>query len=323
MERLISSGYVKGTAELKGEDRIAFWRDIICDEFVRLDFDSAARELFSGELRGGVGFPEVSFAEVVSNQQVVKRSKSKIAAAPEEAFLISFQLESEGVVRQNGREALLTPGSFALYDSTQPYTLTFDKSFHQLVVQMPREVLSRHLFQPEKYTAIAINGRSGLGAVVTQFLLSLVREVQQIQQHPEGISDNLVNLIAMALSSTVMLDSGVQSNAAREALKRRVLHYVESNLGDPALTNDRIAQAQGISVRYLHKLFQSEAVSLHHLIRNKRLERARALLGNPEYVGHSIERIAYSMGFASAAHFSRAFRQTFGCSPSAYRANHC
>ena len=319
MDRIITSGYVKSTEDFKNLEKIDFWRDVICEEFVHLDFDSNARENFRGELRGGVGFPDLSFAEVVANEQEVTRSRSKIAAAGEEMFLISFQLESEGIVKQSGRHARLVPGSFALYDSTQPYSLSFAKDFHQLVLHMPRSVLKRYLVEPEKFTAIAIDGGEGLGAVVTDFLFSLVREVQTIKHHPEGLTDNLVNLIAMALSSSVMLDTGLQSITSKEALKRRVLNYIENNLCDPGLTNEQIANAQGVSARYLHKLFQEEEVSVHHQIRNKRLEHAKELLGDPHFADQSIERICFSVGYVNAAHFSRSFKQHFGVSPSEMR----
>lgn len=320
MNRLITSGYVKSTDPLQGLDKIGYWRDVICEEFVHLDFDSDAREQFQGELRGGVGFPDVSFAEVVSNEQVVTRSRSRIAAAAQEMFLISFQLESQGLVQQSGRQAVLAPGSFALYDSTKPYSLRFNKNFHQLVLHMPRAVLKRYLVEPEKYTAIAIKGDEGLGAVVSEFLFSLVREVQNVQQHPEGLTDNLVNLIAMALSSSVMLDAGLQSNAARQALKRRVLRYIESNLCDPGLNNEQVAKAQGVSPRYLSKLFQDEALSLHNQISTRRMERAMELLSDADLASQSIERIGFSVGYVNAAHFSRAFKKHFGITPSELRA---
>ena len=58
---------------------------------------------------------------------------------------------------------------------------------------------------------------------------------------------------------------------------------------------------------------------MHTLILNKRLERAHQLLADPAYVGHSIETVAYSIGFTSAAHFSQAFKKLYGVNPSDVR----
>ena len=220
---------------------------------------------------------------------------------------------------QNGREALLTPGSFALYDSTQPYTLTFNERFHQLIVQMPKEVLSRHLMNPEQYTAIPISGQTGLGAVLRNFIFSLAKELRNVQQAPVELSENLVNMIAMAFSSSLMLDQIGNNSIVRDSLKRRILHYIENNLCNSGLSNQQVAEAQNISTRYLHKLFQGETETIHSLILNKRLEKSAMLLKDAAYAGHSIERVAYSVGFSSPAHFSRAFKKHFGQSPSECR----
>ncbi len=315
---LLEGRYRKETTDLDDRDRTGYWRDVICDEFVRLDCSKLADD-FKGELRGGANVGELQFAEVLADAQFVERSKRQIAKFAESDFLISFQLEERGLVRQNGREALLTPGSFALYDSTQPYSLTFEQRFHQLVVQMPKEVLSRHLMNPEQYTAVSISGKSGLGAVLTDFIFSLARELHHVRAAPDELSENLVDMIAMAFSSSVMLNQVGNHSIVRESLKRRIRQYIDNNLCNPDLSNQNIASAQNISVRYLHKLFDDEEETVHALILTKRLERTRHLLNDPAYAGHSIERIAYSTGFVSAAHFSRAFKKRYGVCPSDVR----
>ncbi len=318
MNYLINEGYSKNTSDIAPREGFDYWKDLICDEFVCLDCEQTGGEFFRGELRGGVSIADLRFAEVISDPQNVIRSPRQIAKSTEEDFLISFQVSQQGIVRQNGREALLTPGSFAMYDSTQPYTLTFHERFHQLVVQMPKTVLSRHLMNPEQYTAISISSDSGLGAVLNNFLFSLVAELHNLKQAPQELSENLVTMIAMAFSSSVMLDQ-IGDSAIKESLRRRVRHYIDNNLCNPELNNQHIADAQGISIRYLHKLFQDQDETIHTLVMNKRLARARSLLLDNGYRGHSIEKIAYSVGFSSPGHFSRAFKKYYGENPSDIR----
>lgn len=316
---LISDGYQKKTSTEREGERFDYWHDIICDEFVQLDCEKYVDGEFAGELRGGVGVGSLRFSEVWSDPQIVRRSKQQIAKSTTEDFLISFQLEQQGLVRQGGREALLTPGSFTLYDATQPYSLTFQERFHQFIVQMPKAVLSRHLMHPEQYTAITISGKSGLGAVLTNFIFSLVKELHNVKQAPDELSENLVNMIALAFSSSVMLEEIGDNSIVLESLKRRVRQYIDNNLCNPELSNTHIAQAQGISIRYLHKLFQNEEETIHNLILHKRLEKAYQLLNDEAYAGHSIELVAYSIGFSSAAHFSRTFKKFYGVCPSEVR----
>lgn len=317
MPRLIPEGYHKTTAEKPARERFDYWRDLICDEFVKLDCEDVAQQKnFVGEIRGGVGVADLRFSEVISDPQLVRRSKRQIARSTEEEFLISFQLEQQGVVRQDGREALLNPGYFALYDSTRPYTLSFNKPFHQFIVQIPRQVLAQHLMDPESYTAIPVCGTSGLGAILSNFIFSLAQELKHVQPVCDELSENLVNMIAMAFTSTLMLEQVGSQSIVRATVKKRVRQYIDNNLCNPELSNAEIANAQGISTRYLHKLFEEEEQSIHRLILEKRMHKARDLLCDAAYSGYSIEKIAYSLGFSSPAHFSRIFKKQFGVSPS-------
>lgn len=323
MAFFISDGYRK-QAKDSGEEKRNFdyWNDIICDQFVKLDCESELthdNDQFNAELRGGGALSSLRFAEVMADPHRVNRSKQQISRATEEDFLISFQLAQQGIVRQNGREAILTPGTFAMYDSTQPYTLSFKENFHQLIVQMPKNVLSQHLMNPEQYTAIQMSGREGLGAVLTNFILSLAKELGHINQTSDELSDNLINMIAMAFSSSVMLEQVGKNSVVKESIKQRVLRYIEMNMCNPEINNQLIADSQGISVRYLNKLFEEQSDSVHVLLLEKRLQRSFNLLQDPAYQGHSIEMIAFNVGFSSAAHFSRCFKKRFGQSPSQFR----
>ena len=267
---LLSGGYLKRTADLEEGDRPDYWRDLICEEYVKLDCRNLSKDL-QGELHGGGVIGDIHLSEVLADRHFVERSKRQIAKCSEADFLISFQLEDCGLVRQSGREALLTPGSFALYDSTQPYSLTFNERFHQLVVQMPKDVLARHLMNPERYTAIPISGTSGLGAVLSGFMFSLARELHHMGTAPEELSENLVDMIAIAFSSSVILSEVGDHSIVRDYRKRRIRQYIENNLANPDLSNQDIADSQRISVRYLHKLFDDEEKTVHALVLDKRL----------------------------------------------------
>jgi AraC-like DNA-binding protein len=54
-------------------------------------------------------------------------------------------------------------------------------------------------------------------------------------------------------------------------------------------------------------------------IRSERLERCRNDLTDPAYADLSISAIASRWGLPSAPHFSRLFRDAYGCSPREFR----
>lgn len=317
---VIKKGYEKGVDGHEIGSRFDYWREVVCDEFVQLACEPQPGQDvrdFDASLRGGIGLSNVSFSEVISKPQIVSRTTKQIGSASEDDFLISFQMQNECTVHQYGREAFLTAGSFALYDSTAPYSLSFPKEFHQFVIQIPREVLARHLIEPEKYAAISMNATNGMGLVLKDFIFSLAGELSSSEVKPsEVLSENLVSLIALSFSSSVVQSGLTESDCVKDALTRRIKQFVDNNLFDPNLNNACVAESQGISIRYLHKLFQDKDESIHEMILGKRMAAARELLMSDNDSKPTIESVAYHVGFSGASHFSRAFKTYYGVSPS-------
>lgn len=95
-----------------------------------------------------------------------------------------------------------------------------------------------------------------------------------------------------------------------------VLERMERTLEEP-LGRQALAAAGGVSVRQLERLFRAHlgrTMGEHYLA--LRLDRARALLRQTSL---PVLEVALASGFASAAHFSRAYRARFGLPPRAER----
>ncbi len=80
-----------------------------------------------------------------------------------------------------------------------------------------------------------------------------------------------------------------------------------------------VAAGVGLSPRYINDLFRDEGTSLMRHVWRRRLENCRKDLANPAHAGQRLTEIAFHWGFNDLSHFSRAFRQRFGCSPREYR----
>ena len=62
---------------------------------------------------------------------------------------------------------------------------------------------------------------------------------------------------------------------------RGVQAWLDAHLADPSLTPGRIAGANFISVRSLHRLFEAEGVTVSAWVRDRRLEACRRDLTDP------------------------------------------
>lgn len=292
-------------------ERFDFWRELISSTFVPLTAEPVGGRTFTGALthaRAG----ELSMTFVRSSGQHVRRTRTLINAATDEYLLASLQLQGRGVVTQDGREAILTAGSMACYDSTRPYLLHFDTDFQQLVVQVPRSALTAQVPQRLSQTGVATPlGRDSPAAPIFDFLLALARQAERGLPIDAGLIGSAVGLLGTALRL------GAQGGSPTEDLVlARITAFLRRHLGDPDLDVTAIAQACRISRRTLFRLLAPHGGVAAYLTA-LRIERARqVLISHPH---RTVAAIAAECGFAGEAQFHRTFKRLTGTTPHAFR----
>ncbi|RRJ94233.1 AraC family transcriptional regulator [Opitutaceae bacterium TAV4] len=88
--------------------------------------------------------------------------------------------------------------------------------------------------------------------------------------------------------------------------------YLHNNYADPALTREKVATAMGVHPNYLSAVAAKESDGFYRTLEAIRMERAKHLLSQGKW---SIKEIATQCGYASAVHFSHAFRRVAGIAP--------
>jgi AraC-like DNA-binding protein len=314
MSRLLS------TADVADRDRLAYWTDMVCDAYVQLDCDPGAG---ASSIDGEIAVDRLATLElsrVTSTAQRVRRTPARIASASEDYFLVSIQLQGRGRVSQDGRDALLEPGDFALYDSTRPYTLEFDGSFQQYVLMLPGPTLRTALRRTEALTATTVTGQRGAGHLMIGMIRTLAADIDTLApESAAAVADSVTQILVAGLAALPAARS--QAPPQHRAFTReQVRALVRERLRDPGLTVGAIARRLRLSPSTLHRAWDGEPCSLSDWIWTQRLDAARCDLCDPALATRSVSAIAFSWGFNDAAHFSRAFRARFGCAPSDLRA---
>ncbi len=302
---------------VKPADRLAFWRDTISDVFVALDCTSPDPARIEGLLRCRE-VDDIRLAAVRSNSQhVTRRSQSR--RSQHDFFLASFQLEGQCIIRQHGRSAALNPGRFAIYDSSQPYELEMDGPFESITVRLPRDLVGAQMACPERMTAIALGDGAPLSRAAFHYIVSMWQQLDRVASNLHGrISRTATDLICDALAEAQGTAPMAETSHVL-AMRQRLLVYIAANARDSDLNPGSIAAANGISLRYLNKLFAGADQSVSVLVWSQRLELARRDLGDCAQRGKSITQIAFDAGFNDLSHFSRIFRTRYGVSPRDYR----
>jgi AraC-like DNA-binding protein len=129
---------------------------------------------------------------------------------------------------------------------------------------------------------------------------------------------HLIDLLAMVIESDDRVLQG-HSSSVRNGHLHRCEQFIRTRLDDMRLTPQMVADGCGISLRYLHQVFEGEGITVCAYIRSQRLSMSDAMLRDPG-CRKSISEIAYQWGFGDQAQFSRNYRSRFGCTPSETRA---
>ncbi len=310
------------TESLPERDRYPYWKEAVCDMFVGLECSRDAAGPFHGSaVRRSVACgadASVSFIEVQSIRQKAVRSPRQIRRDCDAWLMLLVQTAGPAVLHQDGKTAVLGSGDMVLFDSTRAYRFDFDEPFRQLVVKIPHDWLSARLPQSSLWIARPLASSSALGRILAAHVAAVSETIDAVPPAVRpALVERTVDLIALSFAAAQPAPGG---STARRALLARAMQIVETHLHDPALAPADVAAMLGISVGYLHRLFQAigSSVSLH--IREQRLARCREQLDSPLHAGEHITEIALRWGFNDLPHFSRAFRERYGLSPRDYRA---
>ena len=230
-------------------------------------------------------------------------------------LLLTFQKEGEVAVTQGSRERRVKPGDLFLVDLSRPFVIETD-TMATTSVYLPLAAVRQLVPHLDVLTAIPVSTTdSGPAAVLRAMVDELVANTSRLTEDAaDGIADAIPHLVASVLHS---LDEarGAVPNVLREAHKQRIRTFVREHLGDSTLDIERIAEGVRLSPRYIHTLFADEPTTLMKWLWSERLARCHNQLVDPALRERSIGEIAYGWGFNDLAHFSRAFRQRFGCAP--------
>lgn len=309
---------VWSTHSCRQDHRFSFWREVLCEAFVSLNPVFRQKESLK-DFRGEVALRPLALStqtQIASRAQLVTRRWEEISHDPVEFCFANFQLEGSCVVRQDGRETLVSPGDFSVVDTTRPYSLDFRDDWRVLSFRIPREQLVSRLVAPHRATARCVSGQDGLGLVAARFARLLEQTDAEVEgTAAEGLSAALNGILAVALGAT--LDAQEQDRLpVRLAFRQAVETYIADHLAEPRLGPDLLAARFKVSRRTLYGLFDEAPLQVSSLIRELRLQRSARELRTPGHPG--VLAIAMRSGFNDAAHFSRLFKKRFGLSPRDY-----
>jgi AraC-like DNA-binding protein len=203
-----------------------------------------------------------------------------------------------------------------LLDEQWPFDLEVRDCFSQfMLMRMPRQMIVDRYPQISEQTASLIYANDP-GATLLRRMLQHVLDISPFLN--DGQNDvafaSVVNLLGILRATDSKRDRSLAWRA------HAALAFIDARLADTALTANDVAEAQGVGRRHLDEIMQKNTgLSLTAQIWRRRLEKAATDLRSPRCASKSVTQLAFDAGFDDAAHFTRAFKKRFHCTPREWR----
>ena len=302
------------TEQARPGEALSYWVEAICEAFLEMKADSPEPADFAASItQHPFGPIDINFADTTSQQ--VWRTPQAIAGSRKHTYYLLYMREGRLGARQRGREVPVLAGDCVLIDSMEPYSFSFPESNRCLSVQMPRDWLRNWIPEPEKIVATSFAANSGWGRTLASAAGNLAACDYDTLALPRAVvADQLGALLALAAGNEI---AGATTH--RHTLFHRIRRTLFERLSDPSLGPQSVADAHGISKRYLHLLFAGAGTSFGAELMELRLEQAKRHLDDRRLARIGIAELAWRCGFREPSHFARRFRARYGAAPGAYR----
>ena len=258
---------------------------------------------------------DIRLLELSGNPFRAVRGHTEISGDSDTYLGILYQRSGSTLCRIGDDRVIVGPGEISVWHSGRPISFEMPEKFDKLCMIVPIARFESVLYDAETYEGLRLPADSTLATLVGCYLQTLTNDVMTRNDNtPFDAMDVTLELLGAAFRA----QRRAPTIAPRDQLFARISSgYIEARLEDASLSPKKIAEDNGISLRYLYSLFSEHGLTVSGWVRRRRLLHCRAELDRPR----SITEIAYRWGFNDSAHFSRLFKASFGVSPTQYRSS--
>lgn len=312
--------FVWETNDARPVEQFAYYREAICQAFMNLTPEPPATARFRAKVES-VRLGQGALNRVSFPQHIVRRTPADIAASGSRCYYLNLKLAGRSHIQQAGRDVVLSPGQVGIFDSGQLFALHHDgaTSFKVASFWVPYQDLHDRLPGSFDFAATRLSDDPFVGHLIAETARALNSTAQTASEDDSvrlfGVMLDLVALSLSRQSRAHMVEAAGFADATSLALHRAV----HDRIRRADLSPSAVAAVVGISERYVHKLFERTGSTFAHYVIDRRLDGAAGDLRNPAMAARTAGAIAFDWGFSDLSHFTRRFKQRFGCTPGEWR----
>ena len=288
------------------------WQNFVNCNFPWLEMSANKTQDFRADVQL-CNFDHRAVAVIRSDSCQVRRTGFGARRAEEGLLKVMWQQNGRTAVEQDGRETLLHTGDVTICDTARPYQLAMEDHAQLAILMLPYEAIPGWERLSQRVCAHTLNDRTTARAALAAVMALL-------DQPGDGAGNASPVFQAVQMMLSALLHCATAPDKLSAATTLDVAHqHVLAHIDDPELSPDELAGALHVSRRALYRLFEEHQLTPGRFIRRVRLDAVREALAAPDNEHRSILEIALDYGFTDSASFSRAFKATFGVSPSEWR----
>jgi AraC-like DNA-binding protein len=249
-------------------------------------------------------------------QTVLRHQHQHLTALAHDDINVTMTFDGAATVAVDGRSFSLAAGDVLFHAANRATTLRTGAACRMLVLRLP-----------------FVRFCGGLGGKFSAFhpvadkTASPLRDAawHHVRHVLPALASSSIQTVLHAEQAFISLLAALHAQAQQDpdgrlaSRSEQLTLALDAMASDPALTVAAVAEALGISVRRVHALLAARGEKFGERLLARRLAIAHAALRLPMHAGLGVAQVGYRAGFNSASHFSRAFRQRYGVSPSAFR----
>jgi AraC-like DNA-binding protein len=255
----------------------------------------------------------------VTTGGVARRTSTHLGDGNDD-IVLHIQRAGHRIVSQLGREATVPPGGGVLTSNADPSTIVLPSTARFVSIALSRPLITALAPRVEDALVRALPPNLDVLGLLTTYLAALgdMREIASPSLR-WAVTRHIYDLCALAIGAARDAAECAAGRGLRAARLQSMKADLAANLGSADVSAAGLARRQGVSPRYVHKLFASEGVTLSRYKLGLCLARVHAMLVDVRHADATISELAYKAGFNDLSTFNREFRRHFGSTPSAVR----
>lgn len=305
--------------ELPPQDRFDVWRDTLARCLVRVAVDPLSEAPFRAKAALRT-LPAMKIGFGMVGPTIQHRTR-ELAAAENDDVVLLVNLKGPYLIRRPGADVLLGEGEACLVECSEVGAYVMADGGRHLCLRMERRLLGPFARRVDAILGQLIPAQTEALTLLVGYARTLPTGRSELSPAAtRAVVDHVCDLVALivgAAGEPAAVAAGRGLAAARLGAAKAL---IRERIGPTELSCETVAVEQGISERYLRRLFEAENQSFSGYVLGQRLARAHAMLASPSFARESIAQIAFGVGFGDLSYFNRSFRQRYQATPSEIRA---